>query len=98
MNGTSTPYDLVRAVPECQISVLSPRNTSALRASRPETRFRARATGPTGHMRLSGLASMMTAPSTPRYDGAVHSSLRFHSSAASSGVATRLGARSAHLS
>ena len=33
------------------------------------------------------------------YDGAaVHSSLRFQSSAASSGVATRLGARSAHLS
>ena len=33
-----------------------------------------------------------------RYDGAVHSSLRFHNSAASSGVATRLGARSAHVS
>jgi hypothetical protein len=29
---------------------------------------------------------------------AVHISLRFHSSAASSGVATSLGARSAHLS
>jgi hypothetical protein len=48
-------------------------------------------TGPTGHMRLGP-------GTTPYAEGTVHSSLRFQSSAASSGVATRLGARSAHLS
>ena len=38
------------------------------------------------------------APYAHAQGSAVHSSLRFHSSAASSGVATLLGARSAHLS
>jgi 2-polyprenyl-6-methoxyphenol hydroxylase-like FAD-dependent oxidoreductase len=48
---------------------------------------------------LASVAGPGTARSRQRrYDAAVHSSLRFHSSAASSGVATWLGARSAHLS
>ena len=66
--------------------------------------------GATDHMRLSGTRLTIGAthslpePDSVRHgsrryaEAAVHSSLRFQSSAASSGVATRLGVRSAHLS